>query len=189
MDIHEKVKVFEASCKKLLMSDVAELNKNINQEIEKQITDELQEYQQKEELAYNKKLEKLEKDYNKQIYSLEMDSKREILNQKKLIEKELKSEVKQILKDFTNTPEYEEFLFHKIDEVLQKVQNKENSILSIVNKDIPYFADKIKEKYNISVKNIDDKYIGGCILEDVVQGIYIDNTIENSICENLINNN
>lgn len=185
MDIKEKVSIIEESCKRLVKKDKLELNKIIDSEIEKRIKDEIKSYQEKEEFAYNKKIEKMEKDFNKQIYSLEMDCKKEILNQKSLIQKDLKKDVVQLMKKFTESEEYKNFLITKIDEVIQKNPNTENSILGIVNKDNERFAGTIIEKYNITLKIIDDKYIGGCILEDSIQGIYIDNTISNSIDENL----
>ena len=92
MEIEEKINIIEESCKRLVKNEIAELNKDIDMEIERRIIDELTEYQEKEEFAYNKKIEKMEKDYNKKIYSLEMECKKELLNQKNLIQKDLKKE-------------------------------------------------------------------------------------------------
>lgn len=188
MNDQEKIKVFEESCQKLLNREVAELNKKIDTEIEQQLKDEIQEYQEKEELAYQKKLEKLEKDYNKQIYSLEMETKKEVLNQKKLIHKDLNKEVIHLLKDFTKTSEYEDFFMKKVEESIQKLENTEHAILGIVKQDEERYGKQIRKKYQIEVKIIEDKYIGGCILEDEMAGLAIDNTIQNSIDEKLQNN-
>ena len=43
----------------------------------------------------------------------------------------------------------------------------------------------LKQKYDVQIKVINDKYIGGCILENENQGIFIDNTLLNSINENI----
>lgn len=188
MEIKEKINIIEDSCKRLLKKDLVELNNNIDNEIEKRIKDELNEYQEKEEFAYNKKLEKIEKDFNKQIFNLEMNCKKEILFQKGKNQKDLKKEVIILMKEFVASNEYEEFLMLKIDEVIQKNKNTTNSTLGIIEKDMQRFSDKIIKKYNIELKTIDDKYIGGCILEDNTQGIYIDNTINNGIEENLYYN-
>lgn len=188
MEMKEKINIIEDSCKRLLRKDLVELNSNIDNEIEKRIKDELNEYQEKEEFTYNKKLEKMEKDFNKQIFNLEMNCKKEMLYQKKQIQKDLKKEVIILMKDFVVSNEYEEFLMLKIEEAIQKNNNTTNSILGIIEKDIQRFSDKIIQKYNIKLKTIDDKYIGGCILEDNTQGIYIDNTISNCIEENLYYN-
>lgn len=187
MNIEEKVKVFEESCQRLLQREITSLNKNIDFEIEKQIKDELEEYEKKEEIVYHKNLEKLEKDYNKQIYSLQMETKKEVLNVKKKLQKELRTEVEVCLKNFTNTPEYEKFLFNRIEETLQKIEYTENCNLGITNQDYQKYASQIQEKYSFTLFMIDEKYIGGCILEDKQAGIYMDNTIQNSIDEKFEN--
>lgn len=183
MNIQEKIEVFQTSCKNLLQKEASGLNKAIDSEIEKQMKDELQEYQKKEEFVYSKKLEKMKKEYNKQMYSLEMENKKEILNQKKQIQKDLKKEVSQALKDFTKTPEYKAFLLSRIEEVIEKLENTENSVLRLLQEDYEKYGDEISQKYHVKIETIEDKYIGGCILEDKVQGIYLDHTIQNSMDE------
>lgn len=185
MKIQEKINIFEESCKKLLKKETTDLNKQIDTEIEKQIKNELEEYTEKEEIAYHKKIEKLEKDLNKQIYSLEMESKKEILNQKKFMQKDLEKQIIQILKDFTKTPEYREVLQNRIEETLQKLNSTEHSILGILKQDNEKYGDEIRQKYHITVKIIEDNYIGGCILEDDVAGLFIDNTLASSVYEKL----
>lgn len=188
MKVEEKIKIFEESCKRLLHQEVSQLSKNIDTQINEQIKDELQEYEEKEELAYQKKLEKMEKEYNKQIYSLEMESKKEVLNQKKMIQKDLEKQVIEILKDFTKTPNYQAFLMSRINETIQKVKDTNHSVLGIVKQDEERYGSEIRSKYNIGLKVIEDKYIGGCILEDSVAGLSIDDTIRNSVDEKLENN-
>lgn len=183
MNIQEKIDIFQMSCKNLLQKEVAELNKTIDSEMEKQMKDELQEYQKKEEFVYTKKLEKMEKEYNKQMYSLEMENKKEILNQKKQIQKDLKKEVTKGLKDFVKTPEYKDFLLGRIEEVLAKLENTEYSVLRLLQEDCEKYGEEIYQKYHIKMETIEEQYIGGCILEDTVQGIYVDHTIQNSVNE------
>lgn len=185
MEIEEKINLFEESCKRLLKRETTELSKTIDTEIEQQIQNELEEYTEKEELAYQKKLEKLEKEYNKQIYSLEMESKREILNQKKNMQKDLEKQVIQILKDFTKTLEYKTILFNKIEETMQKLNPTEHSVLGILRQDNEKYGDEIRQKYPVSIKIIEEQYIGGCILEDKAAGLSIDNTLANSVHEKL----
>ncbi len=187
MNIQQKITLFEESCNKLLKRELTELDKNINTEIEKQILDELQEYEEKEEFSYQKKLEKLEKEYNKQIYALEKESKKEILNLKKSMKKDLEQQVIQILKEFTQKPEYQEFLLHRLDETIQKLNMTEHSVLGILKQDNERYGEQIRQNYNITIKIIEDSYIGGCILEDYVAGIFIDNTLANSVHEKLEN--
>lgn len=184
MDIQEKINIFQTSCQNLLKQDVTQINRNIDSEIEKQIKDELREYQEKEEFAYKKKIEKLEKDYNKQMYTLELEAKKEEINEKKNIQKDLRKEIINILEDFTKTSEYEKFFMSRVEEIVQKA-NTSNGILRIVEYDYERFYAQILANYQLQLEIIEDKYIGGCILEDKKQGIYIDNTILESINEKL----
>ncbi len=187
MNIEEKTKIFEASCQKLLQKEITQLNKNIDSEIEKQIKDEVEEYEQKEEVTYNKRLEKLEKDYNKQMYLMQMESKKEILEAKKEWQKDLKKEVENRVKNYVNTPEYETFLFARIDETIRKTTQTQNCTLGITQQDYEKFASKIQEKYPIKLYQIANSYLGGCVLEDKNAGIYIDNTLQNSMEERFEN--
>ena len=68
---------------------------------------------------------------------------------------------------------------------ISKIDNVENIYIGLTNTDIEKYGKSIKQMYKINIKQIDDKFIGGCILENRVQGIFIDNTILNSINEEL----
>lgn len=187
MEIHEKIEIFQKSCDQLLRQEVTKRNQMLDAEIEQQIKNELQEYEEKEEFTYQKKIEKLEKEFNKQIYSSEMESKKEVLNQKKVLQKDLKKEIIQILKDFTKTPEYKDFLFHRIEETLQKLTHTNHAILGMLERDKEKYGNEIGVRYSIAIKVIEEPYIGGCILEDKVAGISIDHTLLNSVQEKLEN--
>ena len=154
-------------------------------DIEKQIHDELSEYEQKEESIYKKKIEKMEKDYNKQTFALELENKKAILDQKKLIRKNLKKEVEEILKQFTTKKEYKAFLISKIEEALKIIHNSNQIVLSLVETDFKKYGNEIRSKYNFDIKSISMEYIGGCILEDKSNGVYIDNTMLNSVNEKI----
>lgn len=185
MNIVEKEKVFEDSLQKLLQREMTELEKKINLEIESQIKDELEEYQTKEELVYHKKMEKLEKEYHKQINQLEMENKKEILEEKKNIHKNLKKEIEKIFVDFVQNSEYEAFLMARIEQVLSKIPDSEGAILGITKQDYEKYQHQIQERFQVQVNVIENQYIGGCVLEDKQAGMYIDNTIQNSIHERL----
>lgn len=185
MDIVEKEKIFEDSLQKLLQREMLELEKNINSEIECQIKDELEEYQAKEELVYHKKMEKLDKEYHKQINQEEMESKKEILKEKKNIHKNLKKEIEKVLIDFVQTSEYEAFLMARIGQVLSKIPATNEAVLGITKQDYEKYQHQIQERFQVQIKVIENQYIGGCVLEDKQAGMYIDNTIQNSIHERL----
>lgn len=51
--------------------------------------------------------------------------------------------------------------------------------------DLEKYQPIIIEKYNVRFKQIDIKYIGGCIIENEKQGVFIDNTLLNKIEEKL----
>lgn len=68
---------------------------------------------------------------------------------------------------------------------LKKIENKEDTSIGITKFDIEKYKSIIISKYNIEIKEIEDKYIGGCILENIKQGIFIDNTLLNKIDEKL----
>ena len=72
MEIHEKIEIFQKSCDQLLRQEVTKRNQMLDAEIEQQIKNELQEYEEKEEFTYQKKIDKLEKYFNKQIYYSEI---------------------------------------------------------------------------------------------------------------------
>ncbi len=185
MNIVEKEKVFEDSLQKLLQREMTELEKKINLEIESQIKDELEEYQTKEELVYHKKMEKLEKEYHKQINQLEMENKKEILEEKKNIHKNLKKEIEKVFVDFVQNSEYEAFLMTRIEQVLSKIPDSDGAILGITKQDYEKYQHQIQERFQVQVNVIENQYIGGCVLEDKQAGMYIDNTIQNSIHERL----
>ncbi len=185
MDIVEKEKIFEDSLQKLLQKEMLELEKKINLEIENQIKDELEEYQTKEELVYHKKMEKLDKEYHKQINQLEMESKKEILEEKKNIHKNLKKEIEKVLVDFVQTSEYEAFLIARIEQVLSKIPDANEAVLGLTKQDYEKYQYQIQARFHVQMQVIENQYIGGCVLEDKLAGMYIDNTIQNSINERL----
>lgn len=68
---------------------------------------------------------------------------------------------------------------------MSQIEIPEGTVIGLTSKDIEKYGVSIKEVYNISLKEIPIKYIGGCILENKIQGIFIDNTLLNSVNERL----
>lgn len=68
---------------------------------------------------------------------------------------------------------------------MEQIQNKAKTKIGLLKKDIENFECIIKQSFFVNSYEISDKYIGGCILENEEEGIFIDNTILNSINENL----
>lgn len=68
---------------------------------------------------------------------------------------------------------------------MSQIEISEGTVIGLTSKDIEKYGVSIKEAYNISLEEIPIKYIGGCILENKIQGIFIDNTLLNSVNERL----
>ena len=68
---------------------------------------------------------------------------------------------------------------------LTKIDDKTDTYIGLTKSDIERYSEILTSKYNLSLKEIDSKYIGGCILENEPQGIVIDNTLLNKIDEKL----
>ena len=68
---------------------------------------------------------------------------------------------------------------------LTKIDDKTDTYIGLTKSDIERYSEILISKYNLRLKEIDSKYIGGCILENEPQGIVIDNTLLNKIDEKL----
>ncbi len=68
---------------------------------------------------------------------------------------------------------------------LTKIDDKTDTYIGLTKSDIERYSEILTSKYNLRLKEIDSKYIGGCILENEPQGIVIDNTLLNKIDEKL----
>lgn len=71
---------------------------------------------------------------------------------------------------------------------ISKIDNMSGTYIGLTKDDIEKYKFMINEKYAVEIKEIKEinsKYIGGCILENENQGIFIDNTLLNMIDERL----
>lgn len=68
---------------------------------------------------------------------------------------------------------------------LTKIDDKTDTYIGLTKSDIERYSEFLIPKYSLQLKEIDSKYIGGCILENEPQGIVIDNTLLNKIDEKL----
>lgn len=184
MDLEKKLKEFEESCLGIASKEAMELKKEIEQEIENQMKTELDEYNQRKEWNYNKTIEKLEKDYMKEVFKIQTDCKKEILNAKNEIYKDLKLEVINRIKEFTSKNEYKNFLLQLVKQSLEYTNSEDDIILGLTKSDLEKYKSDILNIRDVSLKEIDDKYIGGCIIES--DNIFIDNSLINNIEEKMI---
>lgn len=183
MNLEKKLKEFEESCLRLASLETEALKGDIQAEIEEQMKKELDEYTQKKEWSFGKTTEKLEKDYMKEIFNFQTECKKDILKAKQDIDNDLRKKVIGLLEEYTNSSEYENFLFNCVDSAIKNSKGSSNVSIGITQKDLQKYESNLKQKYNIDFNEINNCYIGGCILKS--NEIYIDNTLLNSLEEKM----
>ena len=116
MDISAKLQDFENSLSRIANEDYNKIEKKVEDEISAGIEQELAEYEAKKQIAYDKSIQKIEKEYNKKIFNYEMNCKKKIIDEEKKLRIELKNEAINILKEFTKKADYEQYLLKCIKE-------------------------------------------------------------------------
>ena len=183
MKIEEKLIDFKNSIEQLSNKDYIEINKNVENEINDSIYQEIDKYTKKKELSYNKNIQNMEKEYNKKIYNYEIDCKKKIIEEEKKIRKQIKENCIVKLKEFVNQESYREYLKNNIKNAFYKIDDKNSIVIYLTQKDIYKFEDEIKTVYSSKIVEMPDGYIGGCIIGDEQHGIFIDNTLMNLLNE------
>ena len=116
MNIEAKLQDYEKSINRISNEDYNKIEKKIEEEIQAGIREELSEYENKKQIAYDKYVQKMEKDFNKEIFNYEMNCKKEIIEEEKKIKNLIKKDAINLLKEYTQKPEYEQFLIKSIKE-------------------------------------------------------------------------
>lgn len=187
MNLEKKLKEFEESCLRLASKETEVLKEEIQQELEEQMKFELKEYTDRKEWNFNKTIEKLEKDYMKEIFYFQTQCKKDILNAKEELDKDLKQNVIKLLEKYIESEEYKNYLFDCIDNTLYNSKGSSNISVGITSRDFIKYGDEIRNEKNIAVNEINNCYIGGCILKS--DNIYIDNTLLNCLEEKMKEDN
>ena len=185
MDVNEKLQQFGQSLEEISGKEYKQIEEEVDKEIKSGIEEEVKIYENKKQTNFDKISQRIEKDYNKKVYNYEIQCKKEIIDEQKKLKENLKIEIIKRLNDFVKTNEYENFLLKSIDEGLAKIEKENDTCIGITKLDFERYNELITNKYNIKIKEIEEKYIGGCILENTNQGIFIDNTLLNRIDEKL----
>ena len=185
MNIDEKLKEFNQSLEDIVNKDYKKIEEEVEKEISQAIEQELSEYEAKKQVNYDKNVQKIEKDYNKKVFNYEMNCKKEIIDEEKKLKNQLKQEAIKQLEEFTQTDKYQDYLCRSIDKAISLITSIKDTSIGITQKDMNKYENFLKKKYDVQIKEISAKYIGGCILENENQGIFIDNTLLNSINENI----
>ena len=183
MNIEEKLIDFKKSVEELSNRDYLEINKKVEDEINDSIYQEIDKYTKKKELSYNKNIQNMEKECNKKIYNYEIDCKKKIIEEEKKIKKQIKENCIVKLKEFSNQESYKEYLKDNIKNAFYKIDDRNSIDIYLTQKDIDKYGDEIRTMYPSRIVEMPDDYIGGCIIGNEQQGIFIDNTLMNLLNE------
>ena len=73
MNLEEKLIDFKISVEELSNKEYLQIKKEVEDEINNSIIQEIAKYEKKKELKYNKNLQNMEKECNKKIYNFEIE--------------------------------------------------------------------------------------------------------------------
>lgn len=188
IDIDKKIKEMEENCFELAKKDAKKIEYKVDKLSTEKLEQKVEDYKKELEIKYEKELKKINQEYNRKCFDLEKDEKQKINSFRNSLKNNIEISLEEEFKNFSNSNEYEEFLFKKIDKCLSSIkESKDKTSVGILEKDIYKYGEKIKNKYNFEIFKIDDFYIGGCILENKLEKILLDNTIKTSITEKMTN--
>lgn len=174
LDIEEKLTHIENICRNQAKLQKQDLENQINLKIKDSIQEEIELFKKKLDKKNNTIFEKLEKEHNSNLWELEKEFKQKEIDAKNTIMLNLYEELKSELKEFTKSEQYVDYLQKNIEKTLSKFRNKQNLTIYVISKDV----EKISDMYE-NIKAIEDKYIGGCIIENDNQ------RVNNTLLENL----
>lgn len=182
MNFNLRAEELKESCKRLANKEKKDLEEKIEKEINEEIAIEVEEYENKQKAAYEKKCEQLEKAYYKEIYSYEAEERIRILDTIKQENKKLVEEITNRVISLLDTSFYEEYFINMIKKILPNIDYSKSKI-GLVKKDYEKYSSILKKEYGIDCIQIDNKYIGGIIVEN--ENILIDSTLKNAIEEEI----
>ena len=183
MNLEEKLIDFKNSVEEMSNKDYLQIKQEVEDEISNSIIQEIAKYEKKKELNYNKNAQTIEKECNKKIYNFEIECKKKIIEEEKKIKKEIKEKCIDKLKEFVNQDQYKIFLKNNIQKSFEKLENKNSIEIYLTQNDISKFGDEIRTTFGSRIIEMPDDNIGGCIVANELQGIFIDNTLMNTLNE------
>ena len=186
-DIKNKIEELREDCIREANIEADEMNKNIDEKIENDIKEQLDEYSKKQRIRYDREMKGFEKQYNIKKYELEKNSKMNLLEKQKEIIIDLINSVEKKMKDFVHSEKYFDYLVKNINNSLNKIGSKTNSvIIYITDYDYNRYSNMLSASFkDYTIKTISDKNIGGCKCLDKDSNIIIDNTISLLIRERI----
>lgn len=186
-DIKNKIEELREDCIREANIEADEMNKNIDEKIENDIKEQLDEYSRKQRIRYDREMKGLEKQYNIKKYELEKNSKMNLLEKQKEIIIDLINSVEKKMKDFVQSEKYFDYLVKNINNSLNKIGSKTNSvIIYITDYDYNRYSNMLSASFkDYTIKTTSDENIGGCKCLDEDSNIIIDNTISLLIRERI----
>ena len=186
MNIEEKLIDFKNSVEELSNKDYIEIKKKVEDEINDSIVQEINKYEEKKQASYEKNVQTMEKDCNKKIYNFEIECKKKIIQEEKKIKQKIKERCVEKLKEFVNQEQYKSYLINNIQATFNIIENKNSIDIYLTKNDIEKFGDEIRINYASNLIEMPESNIGGCIVANESQGIFIDNTLLNLLNEIII---
>lgn len=183
MNIEEKLVDFKNSVEEMSNKDYLEIKKKVESEINDSISQEIDKYEKKKQAIYNKNSQNMEKDCNKKIYNYEIECKKKIIAEEKKLREKIKERCIVKLKEFVGKEQYKEYLINNINSTFYKIEDKNLVDIYLTKNDIEKYGEEIRISYNSRTIEMPDSYIGGCIVANETQGVFIDNTLMNMLNE------
>ena len=186
IDIDRKINKIEKSCLEMARQETKILEEENNAIINEKKAKLVNNY--KDELAekYLKDIENLKKEFNKNVYNYELQEIKKINELKNSLVIKIKQNTQNEIEEFVKSVAYKKFLENNIKQTLDRIDKEAECIVYVTENDFSKFGSKLVSKYkNATLDKISNSYIGGCIVLDVKNKISLDNTLKNSINEQI----
>lgn len=186
MDLNKKIKSIEDNCMQLAQKDAQELEEKIEKISRDKLEEKVKKYKIELQEKFEREKNKIYREHNKSIFEYEKSQKMKMDRFKDSLVNNIKNKVTEKFYEFTNGYEYEQYLMRNIKNTIKNAKVDEcNAKIFIVEKDYERFKDHIVQEFPYVIDKIENSYIGGCIVINEKEKIWIDNTIKNSIDEEI----
>ena len=186
-EIEKKFAKFKEDCFKQAEQDADNLQLKIKEQIDAQVLEELKQYNEKQEVKFEREMNKIEKDYYAQRFSLETEVKQKLIDKEKEIQEKYKLELENMIKAFIESKEYEKYLKKNIEKSLEQMQEEKDSkgiIIYLTKNDKKEYSENLKKEYpNIKIELMEEENLGGSQCYCKKKNIFIDNTLKLAVKE------
>ena len=186
-EIEKKFAKFKEDCFKQAEQEADNLQLKIKEQIDAQVLEELKQYNEKQEVKFEREMNKIEKDYYAQRFSLETEVKQKLIDKEKEIQEKYKLELENMIKTFINSKDYEKYLKKNIEKSLEQIQEKKDSkgiVIYLTKNDKKEYSENLKKEYpNIKIELMEEENLGGSQCYCKKKNIFIDNTLKLAVQE------